>query len=461
MSQAARVYETDKRAAELCTQMAQRGFGFDTKRAREISEVLHESELAAIARADDAVGRKLNRTKTGGLSTKDLQVAFFEDLRAPVFFRSELTRKPSLGIDAMRGYAACADERLRQLSLAILEMRRARKMRVTYIENVIVDPDGRVHPSWQNYGAVSGRWSCADPNLMNLPRPGTDPTSATHEGGIRSLYCARPGYRLVAFDKKQLEMKIAAYASGDPEMIRACESVDLHSANATLLFGDGFSRLVPLEAKWKAAMKQAHDDEAAALQLLAGEAQLVNQGRIAFKQMRTAAKSSGFAVCYLAEAPTVFARIVADGLPITLPAVEAMLRKLKRGFGVYYSWQEKRLLECIRQGWTDSPILGRRRWLGHEPAPTECANFPIQGGAADVMNDLLPRLAPVIARECPGSGLVAQVHDSAVFEVRERDVARARALCEEFNAESVAIGSSGAMLYPVLGIDLDDSQRWH
>jgi DNA polymerase-1 len=430
---AARVYASDKAAAELCTRMSQRGFGYDTQRAKELRDVLFESEQRAILAADDAVGRKLNRTKTGGISTKDLQLAFFGDLRAPVYFRSELTRQPSLGVDAMRGYAACADDRLRALSLAILEFRRARKMRSTYIENVPLDADGRVHPSWQNYGAVSGRWSCADPNLMNLPRPGTDPTADTHDGGIRSLYRARHGYRLVSFDKKQLEMRIAAYASGDVAMIAACESIDLHSSNAIILFGDAFARLDPSRAS----------------------------DRTPHKQMRTAAKSAGFAVCYLAEAPTVFARIIADGLPITLPQVEAMLRRLRRGFGTYYAWQEKRLLDCIRLGFTDSPILGRQRWLGHEPAPTECANFPIQGGAADVMNALLPPLERLIVDECPGAGMVAQVHDSAVFEVRERDVDRCKMLCEEANAPGVAIGTSGAMLYPVLPIDLEDSERWH
>jgi DNA polymerase I-like protein with 3'-5' exonuclease and polymerase domains len=427
-SWAQRVYEADKAAAMLCTKATQRGFAFDTERAATLAAVLRDSEAALLKAADDAVGRTIARTKSGGLSTKDLQHAFFDDLQAPVFFRSELTHAPSLGIDAMRGYAASQRPELRKLALAVLDYRRARKIRSTYIESIVVDSDGRVHPGWQNYGAVSGRWACADPNLMNLPRPSTDPTYAEF-GGVRSLYRAAPGFRLVAFDKNQLEMRIAAYASGDRAMIDACESVDLHSSNATILFGDAFLSLPP--------------------------------DAVARKQMRTAAKSAGFAVCYLAEAPTVYARIIADGLPIKLSQVEAMLARLKRSFRTYYDWQERRLLDCIRYGWTDSPILGRRRWLGHEPPPTECANFPIQGGAADVMNELLPRLEAAIVRECPGAGLVAQVHDSAVFEVRERDVAHAMTLCESYNSEAISIGSSGTLLHPVLGIDLEESERWH
>lgn len=435
LSTAERVYAVDKRSAELCSRMSSRGFAFDTERAKEIAAALRDSEKRSLSEADDAVGRRIVRTKDRGgkgegISTKDLQRAFFEDLKAPVFFRSELTNQPSLGINAMRGYAASQRPELRRLALAVLEYRRARKIRSTYVEAVHVEQDGRVHPVWQNYGAVSGRFSCADPNLMNLPRSSTDPTAKTHAGGVRSLYRARPGYRLVVFDKKQLEMRIAAYASGDEAMIATCESEDLHSSNAIILFGEAFERLDP------------------------------KRDAIAHKQMRTAAKSAGFAVCYLAEAETVYARIVADGLAITLRQVEAMLSRLKRGFKTYYTWQEDRLLRCIRLGYTDTPILGRQRWLGHEPLPTECANFPIQGGAADVMNDLLPPLTAAIEKECSGSGIVAQVHDSAVYEVRERDVARCREMCYDWNMKPIAISSSGRVLRPVLGIDLEDAERW-
>lgn len=428
MPNAARVYAADKQAAALCTRMSQVGFGFDAVRAAELGASLREAEQRALRACDDAVGRTIKRTKSGGISTTDLEVAFFQDLGAPVFFRSALTNKPSLGVDAMRGYTACNSEALRNLALAVLEFRRARKIRSTYIEAIVVGPDGRVHPSWLNYGAISGRWACQEPNLMNLPRKETDPTYATHKGGVRSLYCARPGYVLVIFDKKQLEMRVAAYASGDEAMIAACESKDLHSANAEAIFGELYT--------------QQQDPTV----------------RYALRQM---AKSAGFAVCYLAEAPTVYARIIATGQAITLRQVEAMLNRMRRGFRGYYAWQEARLLECIRTGHTSSPILGRVRWLGHEPSPTECANFPIQSGASDIMNGLLPELVPLIRRECGGAELVAQVHDSAVFEVPEKYEAHSKMLCEDLNSRPVALCSSGRRLEPVFPIDLDSSERWH
>jgi DNA polymerase I len=423
---AASVYAADKAAAALCTRMSQVGFGFDASRAAELAASLRDAEKRALAACDSAVGRTIRRTDTGGLSTLGLEEAFFQDIGAPVFFRSQLTGKPSLGVDAMRGYAASANAALRDLALGVLEYRRARKIRSTYVEAIVVGSDGRVHPSWLNYGAISGRWACQDPNLMNLPRRETDPTAATHDGGVRSLYVASPGHRLVVFDKKQLEMRVAAYASGDPIMIAACEASDLHDANAQVIFGELYA----------AADKPTR------------------------KALRTLAKSSGFAVCYLAEAATVYARIIAAGQQVALRQVEAMINKLRRNFASYYAWQEKRLLECIRTGYTDSPILGRCRWLGHEPAPTECANFPIQSGASDIMNALLPELVPLVRSECGGAELVAQVHDSAVFDVAERYVPRCVSLCEDLNARPVVLSSSGAPLSAVFGIDIEHSERW-
>jgi DNA polymerase-1 len=434
------IYEADKRAAELCTRMQVTGFAFDTERAADLRSCLVNAEAKAVAAAREASGvDELNP-----FSVKQLQDAFFKRLRAPIFFRSNLTGQPSLGVDAMRGYAACADERLRTLALAVLEARRARKVRATYVDAIVLGPDGRVHPSWLNYGAVSGRWACQAPNLMNLPRPENDPTHAAGLGGVRSVYIARPGYRIVAFDKAQLEMRVAAYVSGDPVMIRACESADLHAANAEAIFGAAFNAHEYAEL---AAASDLGPDRKARLKLL--------------KALRTLAKTSGFAVCYLAEAGTVFARLVAAGADVTLRRVEAMLSKMRRAFAAYYGWQAARLLDCVRTGYVYSPILRRRRWLGHDPSPTEAANFPIQAGAADLMNTQLPIICDRLADAALDASLVAQVHDSAVFEVRESHVDRVKGICREVSEAPVTIATSGAELTAVFPIDIDDSDRWH
>jgi len=434
---AARVYEIDKRAAGICTLMSVNGFAFDRAAGAELAERLKVAEAAARLAAHEAVGREIASGKSGGFSNKDLARAFFQDLRAPVYFRSDATNAPSIGVDALRAYAACADPRLRALALAVLEWRRARKIRVTYIENVELGDDLRVHPTWLNYGAVSGRFACQGPNLMNLPTQRTDPTivwgrdakgrKVIESGGIRSLYVARPGYVLVGFDAKQLEMRIAAYASQDATMIQACESSDLHAGNAAVIFGDAF----------------LNGDDATRYAL------------------RNLAKQSGFAVCYMAEAATVHARIAAAGESVTLRQVEAMLAKLRRAFRGYFQWQDRRLLDVVRTGWVSEPVTGRRRWLGHDPSPTEAANFPIQGGAAGLMNSKLPAIVARLAQELPRVKIVAQVHDAGVFEAPEAQAGHVVRVCNEAFAMPIVLDTPAGPCEAVFPIDIGVEAKWH
>lgn len=447
----AAIYAIDKACAELCTAMSTIGVGFDADRAREMLTVLEAEEASASDRLAHAIGRKIN-----ALSVKELQKAFFSrpaqgGLGAPVFFRSQLTGNPSLGVDALRGYAACADDRLRAAALAVIDVRRARKIRSTYVLRPLagLGRDGRIHPTWKNAGPVSGRWACQDPNLMNLPRAETEPHSVRALGGIRGLYRAREGFVIVSFDKSQLEMRVAAYASADAAMISACESSDLHGGNARVIFGGAFDfdAYVALKARHKSA--ELDPESKAIFDTL--------------EDLRTLAKSAGFAVCYMAKAETVYARIVASGkghlLRKGLASVEAMLAKLRRGFATYFSWQERRLLDAIREGYTDEPVTGRRRWLGHDPSPTECANHPIQAGAAGVMNTELPRIVRRLAADVPRAALLAQVHDAGYFEIpaNDHDIDRTKSIIKEEGAVPVFMHSSG--LSACFPSDLKVSER--
>jgi DNA polymerase I-like protein with 3'-5' exonuclease and polymerase domains len=438
----AAIYAIDKVTAECCTSMSRNGFGFDRERAAAFASYLE----IAIAEASMAINATVGRP-VKPLSPRDLGAAFFGDLKAPVYFRSKLTGRPSLGVDAMRGYAASQRPELSRAALAVLNYRRLRKVRSTYLLRAMAlaeeSRDHRVHPGWLNYGAVSGRWSCQDPNLANLPRSSNDPTWAAGkagllpEGGIRGLYTAREGYTLVTFDASQLEMRVAAYSSGDAAMINACEQADLHRANAWAIWGAAFE-----------AAAAAQQDE-----------------------LRQLAKSAGFAVCYMAEATTVFARIVAEGkVAISLPQVEAMLQKLRRGFKGYFAWQEAMLKEAIRTGYAREWVTGRRRWVGHDPSPAECANHPIQGGAAGILNTRLPIIAARVAQECGGGGggsvarsnlvaqLVASVYDSGVFEVPESKAEQCVAICREVFEAPVRLQSSG--LEGRFPIDVKIGPRW-
>lgn len=437
------IYEIDKTCAAICRDMTIAGMGWDSVRAGAIAIALQEKEIAAREAADTACGRPIAKTETGGFKSKDLEAAFFKDLQAPIYFRSGLTGRPSLGVDALRGYAASQSAELRALSLAVLEWRRLRKVRRTYIEGIRIGKDGRVHPTWQNYGAVSGRWSAQKPNPMNLPRAENDPALAL--GGIRSLYIPVRGGRIVTFDFKQLEFGVSAYCSGDPTMIRVFESGDVHAANAQAIFGAAFD---PAARKALNGRKERGEilspAEAAAL--------------VTYNKLRTIAKSAGFAVAYSAEAQTVYVRIMATGVEVTLPQIQAVLRKLHAAFSIYFEWQAKRLLEAIASGYTDEQITGRTRYVTHDPSAPEVANFAIQGGAAGIMNSRIPLLLAAIARHKIPATLIAQVHDSGVFDVQSPQAAEdLAALIPGVMSAPLVIGARECT-FPV---DLEVSEKWH
>jgi DNA polymerase-1 len=420
------------------------GIQFDSARAVLFAEQLREKETEAVARAEQAINRKLERTKTGGVKTADLQHAFFAEIGVPGYWLSELTGKPSLSKSALASYATVHDKTLQALALAELDRRRAVKIRGTYIESLlpIVDANGRIHPTWQNYGTVGGRWSCAGPNLCNLPRASTDPMKA--EGGIRSLYTARPGFSLVYYDKSQIEFRIAAYGSGDEAMIATCEGGDVHSGNAAAIFGAVFDPVL-----YKALKKlgsSATPEQAAMF--------------AALDNLRTLAKSAVFAVCYMATAETVFEAISAQGIATSLARVKAMLNKMQAKYHAYYRWQDENLMEAVRTGIVRTPILGRERFVGHSPGPPEVANFPIQGGAADVMNPELIAIDSMLERVSPQSAIVAHVYDSVLIETPANDVEDVQAEVNKISLAPISISSSGREYRPVLKIDMDVLDRW-
>lgn len=421
LSWAQTVYEFDKRNAEICREMQIIGFKMDQEKAEKLSNELLNREDEARAKCISVLGYDMNP-----FSTKDLRYAITKHFGAPIYFRSTATKNPLFHKEALRGYAAARNEELKEFALNVLIARNARALRKTCITKPLseIGDDGRIHPSWLNYGAVSGRFACHRPNLMNLPRHGSDPTS--HLGGIRSLYVAPDGYELVYLDAKQIEMRVAAYLSNDPNMIRACEETDIHTANARVIFG---------AAAYDALEKWEKDT------------------------LRTMAKSAGFAVCYLAEADTVFARLISDGVKVSLRQVEALLSKLRRAFEKYYAYQRDRLLDAIRNGYIETPILGRRRQVGHTPGAPECANYPIQGGASEVVGIAMQKILDELEKKRYRSwkaALLAQVHDSLTFQVVKGVGAELGEICKKAFDSKIQIGQN----YASFPIDLKIVQAW-
>jgi hypothetical protein len=112
--------------------------------------------------------------------------------------------------------------------------------------------------------------------------------------------------------------------------------------------------------------------------------------------------------------------VLASGVKTTLARITAVLNSLQRRYRVYYAWSDENLREAVRTGIVRSPILGRERFVGHSPGAPEVANFPIQSGAADLVNPVLWQLHNELPRR---AGIVAHVYDSVLIEhdVAQRD----------------------------------------
>ena len=289
---------------------------------------------------------------------------------------------------------ADALEQLRDLHPVVphlIGFREVTKLRGTYGLGMLrhVRADGRIHPSILSDGARTGRTSSQDPNMQNIPSPKRRPT----EGRMaRDVFVARPGWKLVQLDYSQVELRVAAMLSRDPDMIAIFQAgVDFHLKTAQMI-----SQLA-----WKIP-PEAVTDEHRAL------AKTVNFGLLYGKKAHTLAREWGCAVS------------VADRI------VEAILGKFK-GLN---KWLRDRLHETQRTGfsWTEwEGLPARRRDMYRVASPDDgqrataengAGNTPIQGTASDFLMASIVDSVEWLRADVVPAMLILPVHDSLLFEVR-------------------------------------------
>jgi DNA polymerase-1 len=273
----------------------------------------------------------------------------------------------------------------------LLEYRALAKLKSTYLDALpaVADPaDGRVHTTFHQTGAATGRLSSSDPNLQNIP-------FRTPQGrAIRRAFVAPPGSVLVGADYSQIELRVMAHLSGDPALIEAFHGgEDVHASTARRIF----------------AVKEGELDPA----------------------LRARAKIVNFGVMY-----GMGARSLAQQMGIGLAEAEDFIRHY---FGVYAGvrdFLDATLAEARRRGWVQT-LLGRRRYLpdlasthGGQRSLAERAavNTPIQGSAADLMKLAMVRVDAALKRQRPSARLLLQVHDELLLECPAADAEAVAAL---------------------------------
>jgi DNA polymerase I len=339
----------------------------------ELGKRLHQISEEAFA----LIGRRFNLD-----SPKQLGAILFDELGLPVSVKTP-SGQPSTNEEALE---ALADQHA--LPRLVLDYRSLAKLRSTYTEKLAeqIHPDtGRVHTSYHQAVAGTGRLSSSDPNLQNIP-------IRTEEGRrIRRAFVAPPGHLILAADYSQIELRIMAHISGDEGLLKAFrEGRDIHRATAAEVFG----------------MKP---DEVGA-------------------EQRRAAKAINFGLIYGMSAFGLARQLGLD----RREAQDYMDRYFERYPGVQ-AYMEDTRKRAHRDGYVET-LFGRRLYLPdlkarnpnlRQAAERAAINAPMQGTAADIIKRAMIAIsAPGVLGE--GVSMIMQVHDELVFEVAEGDIEAVR-----------------------------------
>lgn len=408
------VYGHDKDLARVCHEMAYAGIGVDLARRDELSNKLSRRRAAL----KGVMRREIGEPDFSPGKLGEVRRILFQKLKGH-HVRLTASGMPSTGnetLEVLRGN----DTHLARFADALLRWRIVGKIKSTYIDAAPVNAvTGRAHYNWKPFGTVSGRLSC---RLQSCPRwDGAQP-----EGRAREIYVPKKGNVFVYFDVSQAEMRLAAFLSADPVFMAACDG-DVHANNAKAVF-----------------------PEIAAKGWLDGDAK---KDPARGKPYRDIAKNLGFAISYGAEAEKVYLTLRSKGFEITMRAVEMILLRLRTAYKVYYRYVENNLAMVRRDGFMRSPVVGRIRWLGWYPKPTDVANYPVQSSLADIVNLRMISMSP---RLPAGVSLVAQIHDACIYDVPQKLASTVEALVVEEWKKSVRLAGGDL----VLPIDLKRGERW-
>ena len=362
----------------VLARMEQTGVLIDMDKLKKQSEGLSKRMLELQQQAFAVAGRNFNMD-----SPKQLQALLYEELKLPVSIKTP-TGQPSTNEEALEGLA---DQH--ELPRLILDYRTLAKLRSTYTDKLpeAVNPrTGRVHTSYHQAVAATGRLSSNDPNLQNIP-------IRTDEGRrIRQAFVAPEGYKILAADYSQIELRIMAHLSGDAGLLAAFHSgQDVHRATAAEVFG------VPPE---QVDANQRRAAKAINFGLM--------YGMSAWGLARQLGIDRGEANAYV---KTYFERY---------PGVQAFMNATRE--------------QAHRDGFVET-LFGRRLYLNEihsrnqglrAGAERAAINAPMQGTAADIIKRAMIAVDAWLQTLDGAARMIMQVHDELVFEVREERIEEIR-----------------------------------
>ncbi len=364
---------------DILFRMERTGVLIDTELLKQQSQEIGKRLLEIEARAYAAAGQPFNLN-----SPKQLAEILFDKLGLPVK-RKTASGTPSTDEEVLSELAL--DYPLPKI---LLESRQLAKLKGTYTDKLpkMVNADsGRVHTSYAQAVAVTGRLASSDPNLQNIP-------VRTAEGRrIRAAFIAPPGSCIVSADYSQVELRIMAHLSEDMRLLEAfAQGEDVHRATAAEIFG-------------------------------------VAPGDVGPDQRRVA-KVINFGLIY-----GMSAFGLARQLDLTRGAAQAYIERYFARYPGVAAYMEKTRTTAKAQGYVET-VFGRRLWLSEihsslaarrQGAERAAINAPMQGSAADLIKSAMIVVQGWLDAERLQARLLMQVHDELVLEVPDDELPRVRA----------------------------------
>jgi len=389
----------------VLARMEREGVRIDTAMLRAQSSELARKMMELERQAHDLAGQTFNMA-----SPMQIQEILFGKLKLPV-----LKKTP-------KGQPSTAEDVLQELALdyplprVILEHRSIAKLKSTYADKLpeMVNPrTGRVHTSYHQAVAATGRLSSSDPNLQNIP-------VRTEEGRrIRQAFVPEPGWIMVSADYSQIELRIMAHLSEDAGLRKAFASgADIHRATAAEVFG---------------VAPESVTDE-----------------------MRRSAKAINFGLIY-----GMSAFGLAQQLKIERSAAQQYIELYFARYPGVKAFMDRTRGLAHEQGYVET-VFGRRLYLPEinvsnqarrQYAERTAINAPMQGTAADLIKRAMIAVDRWIRDARPPVRMIMQVHDELVFEIREGALDEA---CAAIRAHMVGV----AELAVPLVVDIGSGANW-
>lgn len=396
--------EIEMKLVKVLSDMEEEGFLVDRELLSKLSKQ-YESEIIKLENSIyDLSGELFNIN-----SPKQLGVILFEKLALPVIKKTKTGYSTNIEVlEALQGSHPIIDY--------IMEYRQITKLKSTYVDgltNIINDATGRIHTTFNQTIAATGRLSSSEPNLQNIP-------VRTERGKVlRGVFISKDGYSLIDSDYSQIELRILAHLAEDEIMLDSFKKhEDIHTRTASEVFNVALEDVTP--------------------------------------ELRSAAKAVNFGIVY-----GISDFGLSNNLGISKKEAKKYIEKYLEKYVKIKEFLDNVVDEVEKTGYSKT-IFGRKRYIPELKAKNIMVrnfgkrlamNTPIQGAAADIIKLAMIKVYEYLEENRVDAKLILQVHDELILEAREDIV-------EELEAKIKDIMENVADLLVDLDVDIKNGKSW-